>query len=182
MENYHEFLVTQIIAATRVDSLNAVEYSSKNMDHRGIVARVCKEIGLVDQIDQIVDMDPRQKVTCDEAVAAMVLNALGFVDRPRYLFPDSMSLQGDYKHEEGDLGAVPIQITHGFSKDGRPDLKQLISSLVLSDSVPVFIQALSGNTADKRHFREFVITYGQPLQKKWGEDKIQRRGWSDGCA
>jgi hypothetical protein len=52
----------------------------------------------------------------------------------------------------------------------------------MSDSVPVFIQALSDNTIDKRHFRELVINYGESLQKKWSEDKIQRRGWSDGCA
>jgi hypothetical protein len=84
---------------------------------------VCKEIGLADQIDQILGVDPRQEVICGEAVVAMVLNALGFVDRPLYLFPESMSLHGDYKHEEGDLDDVPIQITHGFSKDGRPDLK-----------------------------------------------------------
>jgi transposase len=157
----------------RVDSLNAVEYSSKNMDHRGIVAMVCKEIGLADKIDQILGVDPRQKVTCGEAVVAMVLNALGFVDQSLYLFPDSMSLQGDYKHEEGDLDAVPIQITNGFSKDGRPNLKQFVISLVMSDSLPVFIQALSGNTSDKHHFRELVITYGQSLHKKWGEEKIQ---------
>jgi transposase len=230
--------MTQSIAAmlptTRVDSLNTIEYSSKNMDHLGIVAMVCKEIGLADQIDQIVGVDPRQKVTCGEAVVAMVLNALGFVDRPLYLFPDfmakkpvdllireglkaewfnddvmgrtldklyragpegifmqiaanayreysgrffhsdttAMSLHGDYKHEEGDLDDVPIQITHGHSKDGRPDLKQFIISLVMSDSLPVFIQALSGNTSDKRHFRELAIKYGEFLQKKWGEDKI----------
>ena len=229
--------MTQSIAATlptRVDTLNAVGYSSKNMDHLGIVAMVCKEIGLADQIDQIVGVDPRQKVTCGEAVVAMILNALGFVDRPLYLFPEfmaikpvdllireglkaewfnddvmgrtldtlyrvgpegifmqitanayracsgrffhsdttSMSLHGDYKHEEGDLDAVPIQITHGHSKDGRPDLKQFIISLVMSDSLPVFIQALSGNTSDKRHFRELAIKYGESLQKRWGEDKI----------
>ena len=35
-------------------------------------------------------MDPRQKVTCGEAVAAMVLKALGFVDCPLYLFPEFM--------------------------------------------------------------------------------------------
>ena len=145
-------------------------------------------------------MDPRQNVTCGEAVVAMVLNALGFVDRPLYLFPEfmgtkpveivireglnaedfnddvlgrtldtlyragpegifmqvtanaygeysgryvhndttSMNVQGAYAHEEGDLDAVPIQITHGFSKDGRPDLKQFVASLVMSDSLPVF--------------------------------------------
>jgi len=83
-----------------------------------------------------------------------------------------MNLQGEYKHEEGDLDAVPIEITYGFSKDGRPDLKQFVISLVMSDSLPVFIQALSGNTSDKNHFREMVKEYGQSLQEKWGEDKI----------
>ena len=73
---------------------------------------------------------------------------------------------------EGDLDAVPIEITYGFSKDGRPDLKQFVISLVMSDSLPVFIQALSGNTSDKNHFREMVKEYGQSLQEKWGEDKI----------
>jgi len=34
----------------------------------------------------------------------------------------TMSLQGEYEHEEGDLDAVPIEITHDFSKDHRPDL------------------------------------------------------------
>jgi hypothetical protein len=67
---------------------------------------------------------------------------------------------------------VPIEITHGFSKDGRPDLKQFVISLVMSDSLPVFIQALSGNTSDKSHFREIVKEYGKSLQEIWGEDKI----------
>jgi len=35
-------------------------------------------------------VDPRQKVTCGEAVVAMVLNALGFVDCPLYPFPEFM--------------------------------------------------------------------------------------------
>jgi transposase len=42
----------------------------------------------------------------------------------------------------------------------------------MSDSLPVFIQTLSGNTSDKNHFREMVKEYGPSLQEKWGEDKI----------
>ena len=61
------------------------------MDHLGIIATVCREINLAGKIDRIVGVDPRQKVTCGEAVAAMVLNALGFVDRPLYLFPEFMA-------------------------------------------------------------------------------------------
>ena len=173
-------------------------------------------------------------MTCGEAVVAMVLNTLGFVGRPFYLFPEflatkpvelligdglraerfnddvlgrtldklyragpecifmqitakahkeysgrffhndttSISLQGEYAREEDDLDAVPIQITHGHSKDGRPDLKQFVISLVMSDSLPVFIQTLSGKTSDKSHFRAIVKQYGQSLKEMWGEDKI----------
>ena len=46
---------------------------------------------MADEIERIVGVDPRQKVTCGEAVVAMVLNALGFVDRPLYLFPEFMA-------------------------------------------------------------------------------------------
>ncbi|MDI6886251.1 MAG: IS1634 family transposase, partial [archaeon] len=83
-----------------------------------------------------------------------------------------MSLQGEYELEEGDLDAVPIEITHGYSKDGRPDLKQFVISLIMDDDLPVFIQALSGNASDKNHFREIVKRYGTSLREKWGEDKI----------
>jgi len=61
------------------------------MDRLGIVAMVCQEIDLASEIDRIVGVAPRQKVTCREAVVAMVLNALGFVDRPLYLFPEFMA-------------------------------------------------------------------------------------------
>ena len=74
-----------------VNLLTPLDYSSKNLDHLGIVATVCKEIGLADEINRILGVDPRQKVTCGEAVVAMVLNALGFVDRPLYLFPEFMA-------------------------------------------------------------------------------------------
>ena len=58
----------------------------------------------------------------------------------RFLHGDttSMNLQGEYKHEEGDLDAVPIEITHGYSKDRRPDLKQFVISLVMSNRFACF--------------------------------------------
>ena len=37
----------------------------------------------------------------------------------------TMSIQGEYEHEEGDLDAAPIKITHRFSKDGRPRRKKV---------------------------------------------------------
>ena len=73
--------------------MDAADFASKTLEHLGIVSAVCREINLVGEIDRIVGVDPRQKVTCDEAVVAMVLNALGFVDRPLYLFPEFMAIK-----------------------------------------------------------------------------------------
>jgi len=67
-----------------------MEYSSKNIGHLGIVAGVCKEIGLAQEIDNLVGISEKQVVTTGEAVMTMVINALGFVNRPLYLFPEFM--------------------------------------------------------------------------------------------
>ena len=67
-----------------------MEFKSKTIDHLGIVASVCDEIQLVETTDHIIEPDPQQKVTTGEAVKAMVLNGLGFVSKPLYLFPDFM--------------------------------------------------------------------------------------------
>ncbi len=213
------------------------QLTSKVLDHLGIVAGVCNEIKLVEEIDKIVGVDVRQKVTCGEAVKSMVLNALGFVDRPLYLSPEFMntkpvemlirkgqcaddfnddvlgraldkvysygpetifmsvsasaykkykkykngffhsdtttiSVEGKYKHEEGDLDERSIEITYGHPKQGRYDLKQFVISSVMYGGAPAFIKALSGNTSDKNHFREIAKQYGAQLREKWGEDTL----------
>ena len=51
--------------------LSPLDYSSKNLDHLGIVATVCKEICLADKFDRIIGVDPRQKASCGEAVVAI---------------------------------------------------------------------------------------------------------------
>jgi len=56
--------------------LSPLDCSSKNLDHLGIVATVCKEIGLADEIDGIVGVDPRQKVTCGEVVELLINEGL----------------------------------------------------------------------------------------------------------
>jgi len=51
-----------------------MKFASKNVDHLGIVAGVCHESGLVEEIDKLVGVSKKQKVTTDEAVMAMVIN------------------------------------------------------------------------------------------------------------
>lgn len=220
--------------STGVKNLKDDQCTTKGLDHLGIVAGVCREIKLVEEIDKIIGVDVRQKVTCGEAVEAMVLNALGFVGRPLYLSPGFMetkpieilireglcaedfnddvlgrtldkiyshgtetifmsisasaygkyknrflhsdtttiSVEGQYKYDLGDLDPDRIKVTYGHPKQGRSDLKQFVVSLIMCGNTPAFIKTLSGNTSDKNHFREVAKQYGAQLKEKWGEDII----------
>jgi len=62
-------------------------YSTQTMDHLGIVAGVCEQIELIEQIDACIP-DTGRTVSVGQAVQAMVLNGLGFVGRPLYLTPE----------------------------------------------------------------------------------------------
>ncbi len=67
-----------------------MKYASKSLDHLGIVSGLCKEIGLVETVDNVIGVDEQQIVTTGESVMSMVINALGFVSKPLYMFPDFM--------------------------------------------------------------------------------------------
>lgn len=67
--------------------MEATSYTTEVLDHLGIVAGICREIGLIEQIDRRV---PKRNgpISVGQAVQAMVINALGFVSRPLYLSPE----------------------------------------------------------------------------------------------
>jgi len=201
-------------------------YETQRIDHLGIVAGVCQEIGLIEQIDQQVKSNGR-KVSCGQATQAMILNALGFVGRAMYLMPDYLSnkpvdllvdqsltaedfnddtlgrslddlyeagvtevfyqvaaqalqvsgirsdfvhldsssfhLHGAYDVDEPDREA--ISITYGYSKEHRPDLKQVVLQLIThhKSALPVWLEVLSGNSNDKKTFKATVQAYTQQL-------------------
>jgi len=62
------------------------QHQSKLIQHLGIVAGVCDELGLAELIDERIPQ-PRRKVSVGQAVKAMILNALGFSGRALYLNP-----------------------------------------------------------------------------------------------
>ena len=191
-------------------------YVTQRLDHLGIVAGICQEIELAGQIDRMIGPTDRQ-VSVGEAVQAMVLNALGFVSRPRYLTPEfftnkpldrllrsgltaemrnddslgraldilyaagptevfaqvashalrrwgiphrvvhldttSLRVEGEDEGPE-EPGVVPI--THGYSRDGRPDVKQVVVALLTRyrSALPLWIQALDGHASDTHTFLE----------------------------
>lgn len=66
--------------------MSASEIRVQDIDHSGIVAGVIDEMGLVEQINQRLKQHPLQVVSPGQAVKAMILNGLGFVSAPLYLF------------------------------------------------------------------------------------------------
>lgn len=201
-------------------------YETQRIDHLGIVAGICEEIGLIGQVDAQVQSSGR-KVSCGQATQAMILNALGFVGRALYLMPDylynkpvdllidleltaedfnddtlgrclddlyeagvtevfyqvaahalkvyglsspfvhldssSFHLHGVYDADE--LEREAISITYGYSRDHRPDLKQVVVQLITQhkSALPVWLEVLSGNSNDKKTFKETVKAYTRQL-------------------
>ena len=202
--------------------MEKTSYSTQRLDHLGIVAGICRQIGLIEQIDAFVGPTERN-VSVGEASQAMIINALGFVGRPLYLTPEffankpvdllisenlraddfnddslgraldclyeagltecfaqvashalrvfeidhrfyhldstTFSLHGAYATPSEDPKAIVI--THGHSKDHRPDLKQVVASLICTyrSAIPLWLEALDGNRADKKSFPETIQAY-----------------------
>jgi transposase len=56
----------------------------ERLDHMGIVAGICREIGLAEYLDQLAGPS-QQQVSVGTATVAMILNGLGFSNRRLYL-------------------------------------------------------------------------------------------------
>src|SRR5438094_2621288 len=189
----------------------------ERLDHLGLIASVMKDLGLIAMIDRRLVPDAQEVITPGEAVAGMILNGLGFANRPLSLTPQffaskpldllfregiraemfnrfklgrtldevytygcdllfqelalavcahegidlrfhhldttSFSLSGDYVP---DTEEHAITITHGYSKDHRPDLKQAVLELMVSQDggVPFVSKSWDGNTSDTQIFQE----------------------------
>lgn len=64
----------------------ATRYETERLDHLGIVAVVCREIGLAGDLDAL-DERQHERVSVGTATVAMILNGLGFSNRRLYLAP-----------------------------------------------------------------------------------------------
>jgi transposase len=189
----------------------------ERLDHLGVIASVIKDLGLIPMINARLVPHAQEVITPGEAVAGMMLNGLGFANRPLSLTPQflaskpldllfragmsaemfnrfklgrtrdesytygcdllfqelalavcaqegidlrchhldtpSFSLSGEYVPERDEHA---ITITHGYSRDHRPDLKQAVLELMVSQDggVPFLSKSWDGNTADTQLFQE----------------------------
>jgi len=189
----------------------------ERLDHLGLIACMIKDFGLIRMIDARLVPDEQEEITPGEAVAGMILNGLGFANRPLSLTPQfftnkpldllfrpgvraemfnrfklgrtleaihaygcdllfselalagcaqeriaqrfhhldttSFSLSGTYVPASDEHA---MHITHGYSKDHRPDLKQVVLALLVSQDggVPLVSKSWDGNTSDTPIFKE----------------------------
>jgi transposase len=79
-------------------------------------------------------------------LALVVCTQEGIEQRFHHLDTTSFSLSGDYVPESDEQG---IRITHGYAKDHRPDLKQAVLELLVSQDggVPLVSKSWDGNTS-----------------------------------
>ncbi len=65
----------------------------------------------------------------------------------------AFALTGEY---DSDFDEHTIEITHGYSKNHRPDLKQVVLEAICSHDggIPVISKARNGNASDTKIFRE----------------------------
>jgi len=102
-------------------------------------------------LERLYDVGTRKIFT---ACAVRADQVYGLDKRYVHFDTTSISVYGDYLPPEGQPGqqeqAVPFTITHGYSKDKRPDLKQFVfSTLCVDRAVPLWGKPEDGNASDK---------------------------------
>jgi transposase len=96
-------------------------------------------------LDRLYDFGTMQLFT-----ACAVRAAMRFGLERRYVHFDttSRSVWGEYQFAEAQ--DLPFQMTYGYSKDKRPDLKQFVLSMLCVDrAVPIWGKPEDGNASDK---------------------------------
>ena len=90
-----------------------------------------------------------------------------------HLDSTSFHLHGDYKNlerleqkNEIELEKRPILITKGYSRDHRPDLKQCVLNLIVSNDsdIPMFMKPGDGNQSDKAEFGKLLLEFKKQIK------------------
>ena len=59
----------------------------QNLNHLGIIAGLIDEIGIVEIVNEQLGIKPQEKLNSGLIVKSIILNAMGFISKPLYLFP-----------------------------------------------------------------------------------------------
>lgn len=99
------------------------------------------------------------------AISLQAVKSLGIKIKSLHLDSTSFHVDGEY-NSELEQDDHRIKITRGYSRDHRPELNQVVLQLITSNegNIPLFMQAASGNVADKTAFSEIVSKHISSFQ------------------
>jgi len=102
-------------------------------------------------LDAIADYGPTELF--NEIVAECLLPT-EFGSHCVHVDTTNFSVTGEY---DPDCGVGEVQITYGYPKDGRWDLKRFVLGMASNQhGVPLFLQTFSGNESDKQTIRTII--------------------------
>src|SRR5215813_10659237 len=110
-------------------------------------------------LDRLYDFGTMRLFT---ACAVRAATRFGLERRYVHFDTTSRSVWGDYQFAETQ--DLPFQVTYGYSKDKRPDLKQFVlSTLCVDRAVPIWGKPEDGNASDKTLNRTLLSEIAQLL-------------------
>jgi len=126
----------------------------------GVTAEMLHDDSLGDALDRLYEAGVTELFAL---VAARACAQCGIDNRFYHLDSSSFHLHGQYEGDREE--SKEVMVSHGYSREHRPDLKQLVLSLITTHqaAVPVWLEALSGNSSDKESFPETVVAYREQL-------------------
>ena len=103
--------------------------------------------------------------TLYQVMAEQVVAKLGLKPTAVHLDITSFHVDGAYDCADGEQTGR-LQLVRGYSRDHRPELNQVILELISENQagLPVYLQALSGNSNDNSAFRETVKRHLRSLK------------------
>ena len=136
---------------------------SKYLDGKPVHRLIAENLKAEDFTDDVLGrtLDKLHKYDLEAIfmkISSVAFNKYGDFQSP-YLHGDTslMKVHGEYDTNDFDNA---IEITYGYSKSERKDLKQFLISMVTNNRLPVFISTLNGNESDKVSLREMTKKYG----------------------
>jgi transposase len=100
-------------------------------------------------------------------IASQACQVLGLSSSPQFYHCDSTSfhVDGEYNSDTYQEGDACIHITHGYSRDHRPDLHQVCLNMIVENSagIPLFMEALSGNSSDRKSLAQSIEKFTRAL-------------------
>jgi transposase len=100
-----------------------------------------------------------------QLIAEKVVEKLKLKSKAVHLDITSFHVDGAYEIEDMD-GVERIKLVRGYSRDHRPELNQVVLKLMCENQagLPVYMQAMSGNTNDQKAFAEVTRHHLQSLK------------------